>query len=124
MGVPYTLKKHKTAPNTKILTFNKKFFERILNSEPWAVRAFLDSLKSYLLREGGIDVLWNYEQYSIISVISESLGRHREGSTSFETHLILKWITSGVRMTDVEDLTKILDAFNLVAQKFLTEEET
>jgi len=58
----HTLRKHKTNPNHRILTFTKGFFAALLDADAFAVSLCISKLKRDLKVQHGIDVSIDYDQ--------------------------------------------------------------
>lgn len=113
----YHLKKHKTNKNCKILTFNEKFFIKLLNSDQDAVSLYIVTLKKFF-KENNIDILINSEQNSKLN--NQFKNKYVENN-NIQKYLCKQWFTNGVRIldcsSDIEKDGHLLNVCNFFFKK-------
>lgn len=111
----YSLKKHKTNKNARILTFNKKAIDKFSTVHPDAVSLLLFKIKEYFERDQGIEILWNYEQFQLLSKRIDISSKNND----IIQHRIKTWFRDGVRILDcdLEQILKTSDVFYKLVDK-------
>lgn len=117
----YRLKKHKTDKNCKILTFNKNFFTKLLNSDQDAVSLYIVTLQKFF-KESNINILIDSEQNF---KLNDQFKNKYVENNDVQKHFCKQWFANGVRILDcsvnIEEDSHLLNICNFFFKKINNE---